>query len=340
MAVTPGVLHPSPHFTQLHPLSRSALAARRRRRPAPAFPSIQLAGDCPKPPRSPPRGETPIPVPNFLYRALCSVNFTVAGARSRRSAVLARWPADLARFSSPELVPKVHLSLLKLAKDLARLKSPPRGQNGSPEFLLLARDLLTSVLPSLPMDSWPFPLHWVRRGALFPSALLRRPWSHPCSRLPQLRRPHRRGEERRRLQPSVFLWSDPLRPIQIEWLGPRDTASLTRVWHALARLSAPPTAAHPSRFVFPPSDLDRTARTPSDPFGPPSDPLRPILIERPRPQDIASRQRALTPWPACQCPSPLALGPLGQCALPLCRWHSLARLSALASSRARPRPQI
>jgi hypothetical protein len=24
----------------------------------------------------------------------------------------------------------------------------------------------------------------------------------------------------------------------------------------------------------------------------------------------------LTPWPACQCPSPQALGPLGQCALP------------------------
>jgi hypothetical protein len=45
--------HPSPHFTQLHPLSRSALAARRRRRPAPASLTIQLAGDRPKPPRAP-----------------------------------------------------------------------------------------------------------------------------------------------------------------------------------------------------------------------------------------------------------------------------------------------
>jgi hypothetical protein len=37
--------HPSPHFAQLHPLSRSAHAASRRRRPAPATPAIQLAGD-------------------------------------------------------------------------------------------------------------------------------------------------------------------------------------------------------------------------------------------------------------------------------------------------------
>jgi hypothetical protein len=42
--------HPSPHFAQLHPLSRSAHAANCRRRPAPAFPAIQLAVDCSKPP--------------------------------------------------------------------------------------------------------------------------------------------------------------------------------------------------------------------------------------------------------------------------------------------------
>jgi hypothetical protein len=34
---------PAPHFTQLCPLSRSAHAASRRRRPAPTFPTIQLA---------------------------------------------------------------------------------------------------------------------------------------------------------------------------------------------------------------------------------------------------------------------------------------------------------
>jgi hypothetical protein len=105
------------------------------------------------------------------------------------------------------------LPLLKLAKALARLKSPPRGRNGSPELLWPARGFLTVVLPSLPVDSWPLPRHRVRRGALSLSAQLRRPRSHPSSHQPQLRRPHRRGEERRRLQPSVSPWSDPLRPI-------------------------------------------------------------------------------------------------------------------------------
>jgi hypothetical protein len=73
--------HPSPQFAQLHPLSRSAHAANRRRRPAPMFPAIQLARDRSKPPRAPPQRETPVPVPNFLYCALCSANFTFAGAQ-------------------------------------------------------------------------------------------------------------------------------------------------------------------------------------------------------------------------------------------------------------------
>jgi hypothetical protein len=42
--------HPSPQFARLHPLSRSARTASRRRRPAPVFPAIQLAGDRSKPP--------------------------------------------------------------------------------------------------------------------------------------------------------------------------------------------------------------------------------------------------------------------------------------------------
>jgi hypothetical protein len=94
--------HPSPHFAQLHPLSRSAHAASRRRRPAPVFPAIQLTGDRSKPFRAPPRGETPVPVPNFPYCALCSANFTFTGARPRWSTVLAWWPTDLARSCSPE----------------------------------------------------------------------------------------------------------------------------------------------------------------------------------------------------------------------------------------------
>jgi hypothetical protein len=151
--------HPSPHFVQLHPLSCSAHAASRCRRPAPTFPTIQLTGDRSKPPRAPPRGETPVPVPNFPYCAMCSSNFAFAGARPRWSAALTQWPADLARSSSPVLIPKVHLPLLKPAQALACLKSPPRCRNGSPEFLWSARDLLTAVLLSLPMASRPLPRH-------------------------------------------------------------------------------------------------------------------------------------------------------------------------------------
>jgi hypothetical protein len=54
------------------------------------FPAIQLAGDRSKPPRPSPRGETPVPVPNFLYCAMCLSNFTFASAWPRRSVVLAR----------------------------------------------------------------------------------------------------------------------------------------------------------------------------------------------------------------------------------------------------------
>jgi hypothetical protein len=93
---------PSPHFAHLHPLSHSAHAASSRRRPTPAFPTVQAAGDRARPPRAPPRGETPVPVPNFPYCALCSANFDLAGAQPRQTAVLGRRPADLARSSSRE----------------------------------------------------------------------------------------------------------------------------------------------------------------------------------------------------------------------------------------------
>jgi hypothetical protein len=69
---------PSPHFAHPRPLSCSALAARRRRRPEPVFSTIQLTGYRPKPPRAPPRGETLVPVPNFPYCVMCSSNFAFA----------------------------------------------------------------------------------------------------------------------------------------------------------------------------------------------------------------------------------------------------------------------
>jgi hypothetical protein len=67
------------------------------------------------------------------------------------------------------------LPLLKLARALPLPIAPSGGRDFSPEFLQPARDLLTAVLPSLLVDSWPLPRHRVRRGTLFPSAQLRRP---------------------------------------------------------------------------------------------------------------------------------------------------------------------
>jgi hypothetical protein len=108
------------------------------------------------------------------------------------------------------------------------------------------------------------PRHWVRRGALFPSTQLRRPRSHPSLRLPQLGRPHRHGEERRRPRTSVS-------PV---WFSPSDldrTARtvgyrFARAPYALTHLTTPPAAAHPSQSDFP----------------------RPILIERLGPPSVRS----------------------------------------------------
>jgi hypothetical protein len=59
-------VHPSPHFAQLRPFSRSAHAASRRRRPVPAFPAIRLAGDRSKPPELRPEVRHPSPCPISL----------------------------------------------------------------------------------------------------------------------------------------------------------------------------------------------------------------------------------------------------------------------------------
>jgi hypothetical protein len=186
--------------------------------------------------------------------------------------MLAQWPADLARSSSLVLVPKVHLPLLKLAQALACLKSPPRGRNHSPEFLWPARDLLITVLPSLPVDSRPlFAIEFVVASSSSvpnsndPGATLAR------ARLnsDDLTATERSGAARSRLFPR----SDPLRPIQIEWLGP------------------PLTPSDPS-----PSDLDRTARTPSNPCSR----LFP-LWRYARSVSALSPSVADTPCPACQC---------------------------------------
>ena len=128
------------------------------------------------------------------------------------------------------------------------------------------------------MDSWPLPRHRVRRGTLFLSVQFQRP-RNPLARTRlnsgDLTATERGDAARSRLFPR----SDPLRPIQIERLGPR-VPLRARAPDALTHLSAPPTAAYPSRSDFPrPILIERfgTLRTPSDPLGPPP---RPILIER------------------------------------------------------------
>jgi hypothetical protein len=95
------------------------------------------------------------------------------------------------------------LPLLKLAKALARLKSHPYGRNGSLELLRSPEASSPSFSPLCPWIHGPFP---AIEFVVAPSSSLPNSSDHgtPSSRLPQLRRPHRRGEEQRRPQPSVF----------------------------------------------------------------------------------------------------------------------------------------
>jgi hypothetical protein len=119
------------------------------------------------------------------------------------------------------------LPLLKLAQALARLKSPPRGRNGSPELLRPARGFLTAVQPSLPVDSRPLP---AIEFAVAPSPSLPNSGdsgvtlAYAYLNSSDFTAAERSGAARSRLFPR----SDPLHPIQIERLRPRDTASRTR----------------------------------------------------------------------------------------------------------------
>jgi hypothetical protein len=92
------------------------------------------------------------------------------------------------------------LPLLKLAKALACLKPPPRGHNGSPEFPSPPEAFSPSFSPLCPWIHGPFP---AIEFVVAPSSSLPNPGDPgpPSSRLPQLWRPHRRGEEQRRPQP-------------------------------------------------------------------------------------------------------------------------------------------
>jgi hypothetical protein len=169
-------------------------------------------------------------VPNFPYCALCSANFTFADARSR-----------------PEEVPVSPLPLLKLAKALARLKSPPRGRNGSPELLrppetfsppfsLLcpwihglfpAIEFVVAFSPSLPNSGDP--------GATLARASLNS--GDPTA------------AERNSAAPAVRPpWSGPLCPIQVARPGPR-VPLRARAPHALAPCQRRPQPSVPPGLI-------------------------------------------------------------------------------------------
>jgi hypothetical protein len=119
----------------------------------------------------------------------------------------------------------------------------------------------------------------------------------------------RSGAARSRL----FPWSDPLCPIQVERPGPR-VPLRARAPDALARLSMPFAAAHHSRSDFSrPILIERLGppQTPLDPFGPP-------LSDLDRTAQTSSDPTRTRSDP-CSRLFPLALGPLGQRALPLYR---------------------
>jgi hypothetical protein len=129
--------------------------------------------------------------------------------------------------------------------------------------------------------------------------------------------------------------------VQFRLNGPdRGIPLRVRTPDALARLSAPPASAHPSRSDFSPSDLDRMAQTRSDPLGPPSDPFGPP--SDPSPSDLDRTVR--TPSDPCSrlfplwrrarsvsvLYSPLSLTPLSRLSvLARPRAHALSRRSNL-----------
>jgi hypothetical protein len=133
----------------------------------------------------------------------------------------------------------------------------------------------------------------------------------PSSRLPQLRRPHHRGEEQCRPQPFTPPRSDPLRPIQIARPGPR-VPFRARAPDALARLLAPPTAVRPPGLI--PSVQFRS-----------HGPDRGYRFANVRPGALAR----------LSAPKPPGAGPARSAHSPPLSLMPLARLSVLACPRAR-----
>jgi hypothetical protein len=151
----------------------------------------------------------------------------------------ARCPAIPTPSSAPALAQSAPPPLLELARALSQPIASPDGRNSSPELPWPARCFSSTDSPSLTSVSWPQPRHRVRRVVFPLSDQLRRPWNRRSMHPPQLRRLHRREEERRRPQPFTPSLFDLPRPISIAWPRTQDTASRA---HALR--SGPFVNAH------------------------------------------------------------------------------------------------
>jgi hypothetical protein len=128
-----------------------------------------------------------------------------------------------------------------------------RSYSGLPEVF---SPPFSPICPWIRGPSPPLSLPW-RPLPLCPTPVTLDP---PSSRLPQLRRPHRRGEEQRRPQLFIPPRSDPLRPILIarsrSWVPLR-----TRAPCALGLpINAQVPWRGPARSVHPPSVADALAR--------------------------------------------------------------------------------
>jgi hypothetical protein len=176
-------------------------------------------------------------------------------------AVPARYPANPTPSSAQTLANSASPPPLKLDRALARPIASPSGRNSSSKLSRPARSLFPVVLPSLTPVSWPQPRQRVRRVVPFIASQLRRPQNHRSTHPPQLWRPHRREEERRRLQLTNPPGFDLPCPILIAWPRSRDTASRPRVlcpgpWSAPVPLVLGPTGQRaPHRSLTLPARL-------------------------------------------------------------------------------------
>jgi hypothetical protein len=119
---------------QPHPLSRSTLAARHQRSSAPTVPAIQPARSRAKPPRTPSRGETSVPVLDFPYSRLTVANLASLEFVRACSPRPPRCPANSVSPYAPMLTHSAPLPSLELDRSLSHSIASPRSRDSSLEL--------------------------------------------------------------------------------------------------------------------------------------------------------------------------------------------------------------